>query len=483
MTPSSIARVFGLAVVLAAGGASAGLPPENRCPTMSATPGASVQEDAIPTVLREGMVLTYENALSLRSLLPSEVWQYRDQFFFEGMKLEIGPCHRRYPVPPFFSDATREFAGRAEVDEEGNLRRYVAGVPFPPDQIDPAAADAGIRWAWNLQMRYRGAGPVGKFRLVDMPASLGSVQTYEGTFFYIQSGHRADLAKTDFQLPEADGVEFVAGGRFDEPTNARHLAWKQLRPLEAREKYERSDDTFVYVPTMRKMRRAPTPWIDGMYTPRYRIGGDSGGGSAGLGGGQYTLAGTAQPTAGESIATAEHIREGFSDLALRPNAYVWRVRGEREVLAPINSARPGYPLNELKNFGPSGLSVADDRWDVRWAVVIEGLARQPGRGFDAITVYVDYQTQIPLYYVTKHRDGRPVEIGIPVHRFSGDVFGYPEWPGGGRALVFDPVAAVYFNPGAGGSGWRRESYAAQSVPESEAALMRYLSPDFLLRGH
>jgi len=454
--PGRIARRLALAAAaLAAGSALGAPPPENRCPAMSGTPGDSAQKDAVPTLLREGMVLTYEDALSLQSLLPSEVWRHREQFFFEGMKLEIGPCHRRYPVPSFFSDATEEFAERAEVDEEGTLRRYVAGVPFPPDSIDPADADAGSKWAWNLQSRYRGAGPIGKFRLVDMPASLGSVLTYEGTFFYIQSGHRADLAKTDYQLPEARGSDFVAGGRFDEPADARHLAWKQLRSLEAREKYQKSDNTFVYVPTMRRMRRAPTTWTDGVYTPRYRVSGDSGGGPLPLGGGEYTLAGTISPTGSQSIATAEHIRQGFSDLAIRPNAYVWRVRREREVLAPINSSRSGYPQNELKNFGPSGLSVANDRWDVRWAVVLEGLAKRPGRGFDAITIYVDYQTQVPLYVMTKRRNGRPVEIGILVHRFSGDVFDYPQWPGGERTFVFDPVAAVYYNAATGGSGWRR----------------------------
>ena len=87
-----------------------------------------------------------------------------------------------------------------------------------------------------------------------------------------------------------------------------------------------------------------------------------------------------------------------------------------------------------------------DRW------VLEGLAKQRGREFDAITVYVDYQTQLPLYVMTKRRDGRLVEIGIPVHRFSGDVFDYPQWPGGERAFVFDPVAAVYSTPPPAGRG-------------------------------
>jgi hypothetical protein len=223
-----------------------------------------------------------------------------------------------------------------------------------------------------------------------------------------------------------------------------------------------------------------------MYTPSYRVSGDSeGGGTALASGGEFTpsFAGSIAPTAGISIATAEHIRQGFSDLALRPNAYVWRVVGEREVLAPINGSRSGYPLNEERNYGPSGLSVASDRWDVRWAVVIEGLARRGGGRFGRILIYVDYLTQVPLYVMTKKRNGRLIEVGIPVHRFSGDTFDYPKWPNGERAFVFDPVAAVYLNTADGGSGWRRESFGVQSVPVNGAKLMRYLSPDSLLRGY
>jgi hypothetical protein len=157
--------------------------------------------------------------------------------------------------------------------------------------------------------------------------------------------------------------------------------------------------------------------------------------------------------------------------------------GEREVLAPINSGRSGYPLNDNKNFGPSGLSVATDRWDVRWAVVIEGLAKRQGVGVEVITIYVDWQTNVPLYILTKRRNGRLVEVGIPVHRFSGDVFDYPRWPSDEPAYVFDPVAAVFYNAATGGSGWRRESYAVVSVPRSEGDLRRFISPDYLLRGH
>jgi hypothetical protein len=346
--------------------------------------------------------------------------------------------------------------------------------------MDSDDRDNGTRWAWNLQRRWRGAGFSGEFRIVDMPGRVGGIHTYRGSFFFIQTGHRADLPESDYALPESGDTLWIAGGRFDEPFAARHLAWHQMRPKKAERRYSLSDDIFVYVPTMRKMRRAGAPWVDGVYTPRYRVSGDSGGGAMPVGDSEFGPTGSINPTAGESIAVTESLRRGFVGLALRPNAYAWRVMREREVLAPLNATRSGYPVDGERNFGPSGLSVGSDRWEVRYAVVIQGAARTRGGEFDTLTLYVDYQTQQPLYVITKRGRGRLVDVGILVHRFSGDVSGYPLWPGGEKARVFDPVAAVFY--AADGSGWRRESYDIRSTPGDPAAQRPYLSPDFLARG-
>jgi hypothetical protein len=471
------------ALALASGASAGGLPPPDQCPALGGVPGRSLAEDATPFRIREGMLLAYEDVLLLGELLPVEVWRNRDAFFYDGMQLEIGPCHRRYPIPTFFEEATRRFAGRARVDADGNLHGHVAGLPFAPDGIDPAAPDAGIRWAWNFERRYRGAGPAGSFRIVDMPSRVGGVQTYEGDWFFLQTGHRADLESSGYRLAVADDTAWIAGGRFREPVSARHLAWRQLRPLDADRRFTLPDDTFVYVPTMRKVRRAASAWVDGVYVPRYRVAGDAGGGGLPIGG-DMGGSGAVNPAAGESIAQTEMLRRGFEGLALRPNAYAWRVLGEREVIAPINVTRSGYPESLDRNFGPSGLSAGSDRWDVRYAVVLQGALKEPGRDFDLLTLWIDYQTLQPLYMMTRRRPGAQLlEVGIQLHRFSGDVPSYPPWPDGSRAWVFDPVGALFFDVADGGSGWRREAYDATSLPRSPEETERMASPGFLDRGH
>lgn len=463
--------------------ARSGLPPEDSCPTLGGGPAAGGAEDAGPTLLREGMVLGSDDLPALRDLLPPELWRYREVFFFEGMRMEIGPCHRRYPTGAWYEKATKRFAERAWLDDEGNLRDYVAGLPFAPETIDTAAPAAGAKWAWNLEHRYRGAGPVGTFRLVDLPSRLGSVEIYKGSFFLVRTRHRADLTGSEYAIPDAKERLWVAGGRFDEPFNARHLAWRQLRPARAEQRYLEPDDTFVYVPTMRKTRRAATAWVDGLYTPRYSVSGtDGGGGGVPFGSGEFGPTGAIQPTAGLSIAATENLRKGFVGLSLRPNAYAWRFMGERDVLAPLNSANPGYPENPDRNFGPSGLSVASDRWEVRRAVVLQGQARRVVDEVAGVTLYIDYQTQQPLYLITRRPNGLLLEVGSLVHRFSGDLPPYPAWPGGEKADVFDPVAASFYSVAEGGSGWRRESYDVVSVPLDASDLRRLISTDSLLRG-
>lgn len=424
------------------------------------------------------MRISAEGLLALQSLLPAAIWRHRERFFFEGMSLEIGPCQRRYPVPAFYSEATRKFSGQVSLDKQGNLENYVAGVPFPPDSIDPQSEVAAAKWAWNLEKRFRGAGYAGRFRITDFPNRMGSIMRYRGDFFAFQAAGRADQADNDYRSPGTGSLLWATGGKFVAPFGARELAWRQLRTIASEQAWNRPDDIFVYVPSLRKSRRSGTPWVDGAFMPRYSVADQSqGGGGLALGGGSIN------PGAGPSLAVTENARAGLTGLYLRPNAYRWRLRGEQAVIAPINTIRPGWPSVEGRNYGASGLSVASDRWDVRHAVVIEGLLRQSSETIRSLTIYIDYQTLQPLYWITRTGKRRLVEVGILVHRFAGDRSDKPRWPGDSPSLVFEPVAASFVNALAGRGGWLRESHELKSVPFDASAIKRMTSTSSLNRGH
>ncbi len=332
-------------------------------------------------------------------------------------------------------------------------------------------------------MRYRGAGHRGKFRLVDMPSGLGREIEYYGRWFFVQTRHRADLPDHEYMIKNAHQKRFAAGGEFDKPFDQRYLAWRQFRPEESAEDHEEPDDIFVYVPSMRKSRRSATNWVDGLFFPRYSASGDAGGGGIQMGGNLGGGVSSINPTAGQSIAATEDARRGLTGISIRPNAYVWRVRREQDVLAPLNANRKGYPIEDDLNFGPSGLSVASDVWDVRRAVILEGLLRVPGEDVKSIVIYLDYQTRVPLYWITRTHRKRFLEIGILVHRYTSDVSGYEDWPGGFPANVFEPVASVFYNALEGRGGWRRESYDISSLPFSSSRLRQMISSDALDHGH
>ena len=139
------------------------LPPEGSC--VAQPSGGVGTEDAAPIPFKPGDTITEATVDVLQSYLPEQVWEHRERFFFDGMRLEIGPCYRDYGPPPFFVEATEAFRCRAKLNENGQLQHHSAGLPFVPDAIDPDDPHAALKWAWNWGYRYRAAGRFGDIRL------------------------------------------------------------------------------------------------------------------------------------------------------------------------------------------------------------------------------------------------------------------------------------------------------------------------------
>lgn len=448
------------------------VPPEGSCAgrAIQWTPETGpAGQDVLPPVWRPGDRIEFENFARLRGWLPDEVWERRDLFFFEGMLLEVGPCYRRYPAAPYFDAATSANAGKASLDPAGNLAGYQGtGLPFAPEQIADDAPDAGLRWAWNYRYRYQGSGFRGAFRISEVTRGGSSVSAFLGNVFFVPL----------HGVPDGPGAgrdeRFVAGGSFSSPEMARGLAWRQFQKTAAESDYQATDDVFVYLPGQRKVRRAPPQASEGVFIPSYTRGRSADNVGA-------TVNEQINDLGNPSMAAAEPIRRGFVGLVIRPNAYTWKLDGVRDVLAPANSNARGYPGDDKRNYGPSGLSLASDRWDLRRAFVLNGERKDAEGTVKRVALWIDALTLQPLYWISRRSGGAVYEVGIFSGRFSADDVIDPKWAGSGTGFgVMLPVAQTFTIAGQGG-GWLRESYALRSDPPDAADTKDYFSIQGLQR--
>ncbi|HSJ96714.1 MAG TPA: DUF1329 domain-containing protein [Myxococcota bacterium] len=463
------------------------VPPEGACAPDGGLRVASGDDAAAPFPFAPGDTLELARVEALQRFLPRPLWEYRERFFYEGMRLEIGPCYRDYAPPAFFQEATARGAGRASLGSDGGLLGWEAGLAFPPGAIDPADPQAGARWAWNAATRYQGAGLRGKFRVVDLMGRVGRAEPFEGEIFRMQLAHRADLPERATAF--AKGNWWVAGGRFFEPTNAREYAWRQYRNDEALEKAARTDDLLAYLPTWRRVRRIPAVNVEGLYMPSFSVGvvpaqqlavGGGAGAGAGGGGGVVSAGGV-----GAEGGTLQTRRSGFEGQELRPLLWDWRVIGLQDLLAPINVVSPMYPAEEQREFGPWGLSFASDRWDLRRALVLEGRIKgKPGdRGEARVLWYFDLQTLVPLFYMAYDAKDEPIDVGVFASRWSEDRPDYPRWPDDPArpVRVLDTMGAAFANLAEDGS-WRRESWDLVATPPPDKQLKQMTSSTGLTKG-
>ncbi len=441
--------------------------------------------DAPPVPFEPGSSFALEQLDVLRNFLPEALWTHRDRFFHEGMRMEIGACFADYGPPEFFDGATQEFAGRAKLGDDGSISDYVAGTPFPPESIAVDDPLAGLKWAWNLELRYQGAGFRGRFRTSDMVGHGGRAEPFVGEIFKTQLAFRADRRKDDFVAPGSRNKHWVAGGQLFAPFDAREYSWRQYRDVEHLTSGRRTDDLHAYLPDYRRVRRVNASGVEGIYMPSFNVGVVKPGVLAGIGGGTDGVgAGGGGAAAGAAAASITTKRSGFEGLEIRPLLYEYSVVGVRDLLTPINATQPAFPEREDREFGAWGLSFASDTWDLRRAVVIEGRFKGESGGtqVNRLLLYIDAQTHYPIFYESFDARGEVIDVGMFVGRWSETRPDYPPWPDDPKrpVRVIDPVGASFANVSEGG-GWRRESWSVVSTPLSDRKLKRQLSVSNLTR--
>ena len=419
-----------------------------------ASPALAQQaEDAIGAPsFKQGDVITLDKVDSLKNFLPPEFWANRDFFFYEGMKLEIGPFFADYSPSDAYKAATQKFAGKSKIGPDASLESYTAGQPFPMEQVDcKADPQAGTKIIWNFDQRWTGDGTAASYYYSYWDRGEELPLYYEGTSKTVKLSQRVEPEYLDTnggdifrgeKRKTAFGVEVTA------PFDARGIMLMTYRYKDSEKPtaQTKNDDTWVYVPTLRRVRRISS----------------------------------AQRT--DAVSGTDFTFDDLLSFSGIVPQYTWACLGEMDILAPANSKVKAYPYTRDHNFGPYGLSYADDNWELRKAVKIRFVPNNSDHPYHHKDIYIDKQAMEPLYSFAYDQKEELWKILWHNHRWSKDFPEYKPWAGVPEPRDLRTVSDTIVNVQTG-TGNRIEFWDGNGTPlASKGKVRRYIDVGRLTKG-
>ncbi len=413
------------------------------------------QEDVPPggPDFAEGDVITHDALSKIRPYLPPEFWANQDFFFYEGMRMEIGPSYRDYSPPEAYQAATERFKGEARIGPENSLENYTAGQPFPMDEIDcEGDPQAGAKIIWNFDYQWSGSGGSSEYYYSYWDRGEELPLFYEGTARGVVLSHRVEpsnLEKRGGDLFRNETRKQAFGIEINQPFDARGISLMTYRYKSADKPQAeaKNDDTWVYIPTLRRVRRIST----------------------------------AQRT--DAISGTDFTFDDLRSFSGVVPQYEWQCLGEMDLIAPMNSKVRAFPYDRDHNFGPYGLSFADDNWELRKAIKVRFIPRNADHPYSYKDIYIDKETLTALYSFAYDRKDELWKIIWHNHRYSEDD---PDWYEGWDEIpeprdlrvVSDIIVNIQT-----GTGNRIEFWDANGTPlQSTGRVRRYIDIGRLSKG-
>ena len=420
---------------------------------------ALAQEDVGPgaPAFHQGDVITLDKVDQLKPFLPPQFWANRDFFFYEGMQLQIGPSFRDYSPAAQYKAATKKYAGQAKIGPGNSLVNYTAGQPFP--KIDcKGDPQAGVKLAWNFDYQWNGDGGNAHYYYSYWDRGEELPLYYEGTSKTIALSHRVEpsyLKNPDGNIFRGEKRKNAFGVEVDAPFDARGIMLMTYRykSSDKQESEAKNDDTWVYVPTLRRVRRISS----------------------------------AQRT--DAVSGTDFTFDDLQSFAGIVPQYQWKCMGEADVIAPMNSKVGGYPYERDRNFGPYGLSYADDNWELRHTYILRFIPNAPDHPYDHKDIYVDKQTYVALYSFAYDRKKELWKIIWHDHRWSDENIAddkgkswYKGWAEIPKPRDLRDVSDTIINVQTG-TGNRIEFWDAHGTPlKSKGKIRRYIDIGRLSKG-
>jgi len=416
---------------------------------------AGAQEDAgvAGPSFKEGDVIGMDQIDSLRKFLPPEFWANRDFFFYEGMRLAIGPFFRDYTPSAAYEAATAKFDGQAKIGPDESLENYTAGQPFPMKEIDcQGDPKAGVKIMWDFDYQWEGDGSDTHYFYSYWDRGEQLPLYYEGTSKTVQLSHRVEpkyLAKNAGDIFRGEKRKFAFGIEVNAPFDARgiNVMTYRYKSSDKPVSQAKNDDTWVYVPTLRRVRRIST----------------------------------AQRT--DAVSGTDFTFDDLRSFAGIVPQYTWQCLGEMDILAPMNSQVKAYPYEKDHNFGPYGLSYADDTWELRHAVKVRMTPKVVDHPYHHKDLYLDKQTLAPLYSFAYDQKEELWKIIWHNKRWSDDYADwYKGWEGVEKPRDLKVVSDTIINVQTG-TGNRIEFWDNEGTPyKSKGKIRRYIDVGRLTKG-
>ena len=164
----------------------------------------------------------------------------------------------------------------------------------------------------------------------------------------------------------------------------------------------------------------------------------------------------------------------------------WIGTGTAVLIGPMNTRVKAYPYDTEHNFGPYGLSFADDRWELRDTILVRMVPSNDDHPYHHKDIYIDKQTMVALYSFAYDRKGELWKIITHNKRWSEDhsLTGdwYVGWKDVDRPKDLLVVSDVIVNVQTG-TGNRIEFWDRHGTPfKSKGRIRRFIDVGRLTKG-
>lgn len=326
----------------------------------------------------------------------AETWQAAEQYLPDGIlnKIQAGELAfdiqstTDLPVSDAYISATAEHSHKVELDPDGELSGYVAGLPFPI--LSPDDGQAGVKAAWNL--RHRDFGTImqiwNTWRLVGPSGNADrEIENYYVVAYGMHRPHAKDSVGTDPNIWNAEGLLYKEYFHILAPFDLKNTISLKHRHLQD----QKPDGDWVYSPAGRKVRKVIVRNEDAAFDSAI-------------------------------------LNEDYFCFSGYVHSHRWNFLGSRTVLAPVGLKGPKTTYGGRAGWYPV------DPWELRKVVVLEGIPQTANHPYSKRVLYIDQQMFVPLYMLAYNQDGDHIKTmfemyGDPKFNPGNEHIRVPVWTG------------------------------------------------------